>query len=139
VEGAPGARRPDGARRPGIPEAFAAIAALSFLVARFVPVLGIDYQCTFRVATGLPCASCGMTHAFVALARGDLASAWSASPLGALLAGGAWLYALVDAARLAAGLPWPRIPLGAWRGMAIAVTGAAALNWAWMVLRAVRG
>src|SRR5512137_1559070 len=92
-------------RRPGIPEAFAAVAALSFLVARFLPVLDVHYQCTFRALTGLPCASCGMTHAFVALARGDAAGAWSASPLGALVAAGAWAYALLDAARVAFGLP----------------------------------
>jgi hypothetical protein len=128
--------RAEGARRPGIPEAFAAIAAVSFLVARFVPMLDVHYQCTFRAITGLPCASCGMTHAFVALARGDLAAAWSASPLGAALAGGAWLYAILDAARLAAGLPWPRIPRPAARAMAVAAVGAVAANWAWLLLRA---
>ncbi len=129
-------RRAEGARRPGIPEAFAAIAAVSFLVARFVPVLDVHYQCTFRAITGLPCASCGMTHAFVALARGDVVAAWSASPLGAAVAGGAWLYAILDGARLAAGLPWPRIPQPAWRAMAFAAVGAVAVNWAWLLLRA---
>ncbi len=123
--------------RPGIPEAFAAIAALSFLVARFLPVLDIHFECTFRTLTGLPCASCGMTHAFVALARGDAAVAWSASPLGALVAGGAWLYAILDALRVLLGLPWPRLSQPAWRGMAIAAVGAVALNWGWMILRTV--
>jgi hypothetical protein len=130
------ARPATGARHAGIPEAFAAIAALSFLVARFVPVLDVHYQCTFRALTGLPCASCGMTHAFVALARGDAAGAWSASPLGALLAGGAWLYAVADLLRIAAGLSWPAVPARAARAMAVSAVGAAALNWAWMVLRA---
>ncbi len=129
-------RTASGARRPGIPEAFAAVAVLSFLVARFVPVLDVHYQCTFRAITGLPCASCGMTHAFVALAHGDVAGAWGASPAGALLAAGAWLYALADAARLAIGLPWPRIPQPAWRAMAIAAACAVAVNWAWLLVRA---
>jgi hypothetical protein len=123
--------------RPGIPEAFAAIAALSFLVARFVPVLAFHSECPFRALTGLPCASCGMTHAFVALARGDAGAAWTASPLGALMAGGAWLYAVLDLVRVAAGLPWPRLSERAWRGMAVGAVGAAALNWGWMLLRAV--
>src|SRR5512137_2263499 len=129
-----GGRRRD---RPGIPEAFAAIAALSFLVARLVPVLAFHSECPFRLATGLPCASCGMTHAFVALARGDLTGAWSASPLGALLAGGAWLYAVLDLLRVTAGLPWPHLSEKAWRAMAVGVVGAAAINWGWMLLRVV--
>jgi hypothetical protein len=35
------------------------------------------------------------------------------------------------------GLPWPRLSQPAWRGMAIAAVGAAALNWGWMILRTV--
>jgi hypothetical protein len=129
---------PDGrrGRRPGIPEAFALVAAASFVVARFVPVLAFHAECPFRALTGLPCASCGMTHAFVALARGDAVGAWAASPLGALLAGGAWAYALLDLGRVAAGTPWPRLSQRTWRAMAMGVVGAAALNWAWMLLRA---
>jgi hypothetical protein len=129
---------PDGrsGRRPGIPEAFALVAAASFGVARFLPVLALHSECPFRAITGLPCASCGMTHAFVALAHGDALGAWAASPLGALLAGGAWAYALLDLVRVAAGVPWPRLSQRAWRAMAVGVVGAAALNWAWMLLRA---
>ncbi|HET8724573.1 MAG TPA: DUF2752 domain-containing protein [Anaeromyxobacteraceae bacterium] len=129
-------RGPGGARALGIPEAFAALAVASFVAARFLPVLEIGLECPFKAATGLPCASCGMTHAFVALARGDVAGAWTSSPLGALLAGGAWLYALLDLVRLAAGRPWPVVPQPAWRALAVAAVGAAALNWAWMLLRA---
>jgi hypothetical protein len=130
---------PDGRRRGrlGIPEAFALVAGFSFLVARFVPVLAFHSECPFRALTGLPCASCGMTHAFVALARGDAAGAWSASPLGALLAGGAWLYAILDLLRVAAGIPWPRLPEKAWRAMAVGLVGAAAINWGWLLLRGV--
>ena len=106
-------------------------------MARLVPVLAFHSECPFRALTGLPCASCGMTHAFVALARGDAAGAWSASPLGALLAGGAWLYAVLDLLRVAAGLPWPRLSEKAWRAMAVGVVGAAAINWGWMLLRVV--
>ena len=129
---------PDGRlrRRLGIPEAFALVAATSFLVARFVPVLAFHSECPFRALTGLPCASCGMTHAFVALARGDAGGAWSASPLGALLAGGAWLYAILDLGRVAVGLPWPSLPQRARRALAVAALSAAALNWAWMLWRA---
>jgi hypothetical protein len=124
------------ARRPGIPEAFALVAAASFLAARFLPLLAVPYECPFRAITGLPCASCGMTHAFVGLARGDAAAAWQASPLGTVLAGGAWLYALLDLARLALGRPWPSPSPRAARALAVAALSATVLNWAWMVWRA---
>jgi hypothetical protein len=124
------------ARRLGIPEAFALVAFASFLAARFLPVLDAGPECPFLAATGLPCATCGMTHAFVALSRGDLAAAWAASPLGALLAGGAWLYAVADALRLLLGLPGPRVPPRAQRALAVAAVSAAAVNWAWMLVRA---
>jgi hypothetical protein len=124
------------AGRLGIPEAFALVALASFVAARFLPVLDSGPECPFLAVTGLPCASCGMTHAFVALAQGDLAAAWAASPLGALLAGGAWLYAMADAGRVLLGLAWPRVPPRAQRALAVAAVSAAAVNWAWMLLRA---
>jgi hypothetical protein len=124
------------AGRLGIPEAFALVALASFLAARFLPVLDAGPECPFLSVTGLPCATCGMTHAFVALAHGDLAAAWAASPLGALLAGGAWLYAVADAGRVLLGLPGPRVPPRAQRALAVAAVSAAAANWAWMLLRA---
>jgi hypothetical protein len=129
-----GATRRDG--RLGVPEVFALIGAASFAAARFLPLLDLHLECPFRAVTGLPCASCGMTHAFVALSRGDLAGAWAASPLGAGLAGGAWLYAVLDLARVAVGLPWPSLPQRASRALAAAALSAAALNWAWLLWRA---
>ena len=129
---------PDGRPRGrlGIPEAFALVAAASFLVARFLPVLAFHSECPFRALTGLPCASCGMTHAFVALARGEVGAAVAASPLGALLAAGAWGYALLDLLRVARGRPWPSPSPDAWRAAVLAGLGATALNWAWMLWQA---
>jgi hypothetical protein len=74
-----------------------------------------------------------MTHAFVALAHGDLGAALHSSPLGALLAAAAWLYALLDVARLAAGRPFPALPPPLVR--VAAALGAVALlaNWAWLL------
>jgi hypothetical protein len=37
--------------------------------------------CPFKAVTGLPCPGCGITHAFLALGRLDLAGAWAANPL----------------------------------------------------------
>jgi hypothetical protein len=121
--------------RFGHAEVFAAIAVLSFLVARFVPVLAVPYACPLRALAGIPCATCGMTHAFVHLAHGEVARAFAASPLGAILAAGAWLYALLDLARVAAGAPLP--PAGPRALRAAAALGAAAVlaNWAWLLVR----
>jgi Protein of unknown function (DUF2752) len=123
----------DTGRRFGHAEVFAAIAALSFLVARFAPVLGVPFTCPLKGIAGIPCATCGMTHAFVHLAHGDVAAAFVASPLGALLAAGAWLYAALDAARLALGAPFPVPSAGAVRAAAAAGVAATLANWAYLL------
>jgi len=123
------------ARRFGHLEVFAAIGALSFLVARFLPVLALPYTCPSRGLLGIPCATCGMTHAFVALAHGDLAGALHSSPLGAVLAAGAWGFALLALALLALGRPFPRVPAGALRLATAATAAALLLNWAWLLAR----
>ncbi len=117
-------------------EVFAAIAALSFLVARFVPVLALPYTCPLKGIAGIPCATCGMTHAFVHLAHADVALAFRASPLGALLAAGAWLFALADVARVAIGAPLPVPSTRAVRAATAAGIAALLANWAWLVARA---
>ena len=123
------------ARRFGHLEVFAAIAALSFLVARFLPVLALPFTCPARGLLGIPCATCGMTHAFVALAHGDLAGALHASPLGAALAAAAWGFAVLDLVRLALGRPFPLVPALAVRVAIGAGAVALLLNWAWLLAR----
>ena len=121
--------------RFGHAEALAAIAALSFLAARFLPVLSLGYQCPALTLFGIPCATCGMTRAFVALAHGRLASAWAASPAGALLAAGAWLFAAAALARPALGFRWPAVGPRAARALAVAGVVALLVNWAYLVAR----
>ena len=123
------------ARRFGHLDVFAAIGAFSFLVARFLPVLALPYTCPARGLLGIPCATCGMTHAFVALAHGDLAGALHASPLGAALAAAAWGFALLDLVRLALGRPFPQVPVLAVRMATGAGAVALLLNWAWLLAR----
>jgi hypothetical protein len=41
--------------------------------------------CTFRVVTGVPCPSCGMTTSFALLVRGDLVNSLRANAVGTLL------------------------------------------------------
>ncbi|MEI7527712.1 MAG: DUF2752 domain-containing protein [Elusimicrobiota bacterium] len=49
--------------------------------------------CPFKALTGLPCPGCGMTHAFLALGRLDLAGAYAWNPLVFPLAALTALYA----------------------------------------------
>jgi hypothetical protein len=122
-------------RRLGHLDVFAAIGALSFLVARFVPVLGLPFVCPLRGLAGIPCATCGMTHAFVHLAHGEVARALHASPLGALLAAAVWLLAVLDVARLAVGAPPPVPGVRALRAATAAGIVLLLCNWAWLVVR----
>jgi hypothetical protein len=126
------------ARRLGHAEVFAAMAVASFLAARFLPLLQTGIQCPARALAGIPCATCGMTHAFVSLAHGEVSAAFSASPYGALLALGAWALAAADFVRLALGAPLPAIPARAARAAAgVAVLGLL-VNWAYLLLRSTR-
>jgi len=123
--------------RFGHPEVFALIGLLSFLVARFLPVLSFHLTCPLRGMTGIPCATCGMTSAFVSLAHGDLAAAMASSPFGALFAAAVWSGAAADLLRAALGWPMPVPPPRLVRP-AIALGFVAVLaNWAYLVAREV--
>lgn len=125
------------AARFGHAEVFALLGALSFLAARFLPLLAVPYTCPVKGWLGLPCATCGMTHAFVHLAHGQAGAALAASPFGALLAAGAWAYAVLDLARAAAGLPFPAVePRHVRAGLLVALAALLA-NWAFLVARAL--
>ena len=123
-----------GARsRFGHAEVLAAIAALSFLAARFLPVLELGYACPARSLLGLPCATCGMTRAFVALAGGRVADAVAASPAGALLAAAAWGLAVAAALRPLLGFRWPAPGPRLARALAVGAVTILLANWAWLV------
>ena len=122
------------ARTFGHPEVFATIFALSFLAARLLPLLGLHYDCPFKALTGLPCATCGMTRAFVYLAHGEPSAALAANPLGAVLAGGAWLLAAADGVRLSLALPLPDPGRRVARALAVGGLIALLANWAFLVV-----
>jgi hypothetical protein len=119
--------------RFGVPEVFALIGLLSFAVARFLPVLSVPYTCPMKGIFGIPCLTCGMTHAFVHLAHGEVGAGFAASPAGALLAAGAWLYAAIDLARAVLDLPFPDLEQRQQRALVAMAFSALALNWAWLL------
>jgi len=63
----------------------ASLPLISPLMDRAFP--GVWGVCVYREMTGGPCPLCGLTHAFGALARGDVAGARSHHPLVLLFAG----------------------------------------------------
>jgi hypothetical protein len=123
--------------RFGFPEVLALISALSFFAARFLPLLASPYRCPFRLLFGIPCMTCGMTHAFVHLAHGQVRDALAANPFGALLAAAVWLFAVADLSRAAVGAPFPEL---SGRGLrAVVATGFLALtvNWTYLLVRSL--
>jgi hypothetical protein len=79
-------------------------------VARFAPVrLFAFYACPFRVMTGIPCFSCGMTRTFVFMARGNISEALSLNPLGTALFVFILLFVIYAAIVIAFRLPRVRI------------------------------
>lgn len=84
---------------------FGLAAGAGFLAARLWPDLALRAaHCPLRSMTGLPCPTCGGTHAVTALARGDLGTAWTANPavpLGLALLG-VWMIWAVAATLLPA-------------------------------------
>lgn len=80
------------------------LASLALVVSLAALVLGEqtllrlgDPVCSFRAQTGKPCMGCGGTHAFGRVARGDVAGALRANPLGAFVALALWGLALAGA------------------------------------------
>jgi len=124
-------------------DALAATGLFAWLVAAAFPALPLLQRiwpaCRFLAWTGLPCGTCGFTRAFVAGARFDVAGAFGASPLGALIfftwiAASVWIVA----ARVAPGVRLPRVrfhPLLERFGPLALFLG----NWAWMIARAKGG
>ncbi len=75
---------------------FGILAVFGFAVVKFKPDLVLRLaHCTLRDMTGVPCPTCGGTHATVALAHGRWADAFAANPLvaGGLVVFGIWLLA----------------------------------------------
>ena len=98
-----------------------------------LPVLDASLRgCAFKGATGLPCATCGMTTSFSHAAHGQLVSAFAVQPAGAALAIATAMAAVVSGLAVAFG--FSLAPLGRWlaRPATVLPAGAALLaGWAY--------
>jgi len=126
--------------RAGGPSAHAlglSVAAASLLVAAAVlpldqPPLSL-FACPFRAATGLPCLTCGCTHAFAAVARLHFVQAALANPLGAMAALAAAVHVAWTALRLC-GLRYAPAPLALTPRLRLGAAAMLAANWGFLVL-----
>jgi hypothetical protein len=127
----------NGVPRPRAVALMAAIGAAWLAWNMFLPP-GPDL-CLFKLATHLPCPSCGTSRAALLFLRGDIPASFRMNPIGPLeLAGGATLalWALADAVRR-------RRTLGAFfkRGELFlmkywpAFAGILACNWIWNIVK----
>ena len=95
-------------------------------------------HCPLRDATGLPCPTCGGTHAAMALAAGRFAEAWRANPLvtACTVGGACWVLCAAAATLLPA---WRRdlilSPAEKTTARALGVL-AVVLGWAWLLWQA---
>ncbi len=113
-----------------------AVAVCSLLLRAFWLALApLVPACPFRAITGIPCPTCGTTHAALALLNGRLADAFAANPLAALagiafMAGG-----LLAPVWTAFNWPVPEIPSplpGSARGAIVVLILA---GWAYVIAR----
>jgi hypothetical protein len=91
--------------------------------------------CVFKILTGIPCPTCGLTRAVIALSRGDVGRALWMNPLAAVAGIAALAYLAYAAAVLVLRLPRLRpvvTPLDA-RVLRVTAVTLFALNWAWLV------
>lgn len=96
--------------------------------------------CGFEAATGLPCATCGMTTSFTLAADGRLGSAFVVQPAGTVLAVLTAMAVLVSGWALATGMPLG--PVGRALGRPAVVVAALAVllgGWAFTAGRAAWG
>jgi hypothetical protein len=93
-------------------------------------------RCAFKIITGLPCPTCGVTRTVIALSRGHVDRALFMNPLAAVACGLGILYLLYAAAVLALKLPRFR-PVAApdtVRRLRYATVAVITVNWAWLIV-----
>ena len=115
-----------------------AVAAAGLALARVFPDLTLRLaHCPLRDSTGLPCPTCGGTHAAVALAAGDWAEAWRANPLVTAAVVAFVLWIAWAAAALAVPRLRVRVVLTAGEKKAARIGAALLLiaTWLWEILR----
>jgi len=99
------------------------------MLAPFVPA------CPFRAITGIPCPTCGTTHAALALLNGRLGDAFSANPLAALAGVGLVVGGLIAPVWATFNGPVPEIPTPLPRWARAAIVAVLLAGWAYLIMK----
>ena len=92
--------------------------------------------CGFQVATGYPCATCGMTTSFALAAHGRLLSSLSNQPAGMMLSLLTAMLTLISGWSLWSGMPLQPIGRAFWRpATLVSVIAAILLSWVFMAAK----
>lgn len=92
-------------------------------------------KCAFRSLTGIPCPTCGSTHAALAALHGHPLQALAANPLVALAGGVFVVGGLVAPLWAVANLPFPEPPRPWPLRFRITLGAIILANWAYLILR----
>lgn len=116
--------------------------AIGVLGCAAVGLLGLDHLgfpvCFFKLATGLPCPTCGSTRAFGRLFARDLGGALAVNPLATLLALAVVPWAIVDLLLLARGRSLGvRASPAAARVLRVTVLALVLANWIYLIAAGV--
>ena len=92
-------------------------------------------RCAFKIITGLPCPTCGVTRTIIALSRGDVDRALFLNPLATIVCVAGLLYLVYAAAVLALRLPRfrPTVSAAGARRLRIGAVAVIASNWIWLI------
>ncbi len=91
-------------------------------------------RCPFRALTGIPCPTCGTTHAAVALLRGDVGGALAANPLAAAAGIAFVVGGLVAPVWAAFAWPVPQLPTPLPRWVRAAIVALLLAGWVYVIL-----
>ena len=92
-------------------------------------------RCPFRVLTGVPCPTCGTTHAVLALLHGEIGRAFAANPAAAAAGIAFVVGGLVAPAWAALRWPVPDLPTPLPRWARAAIVGLLLANWIFLIVK----
>jgi hypothetical protein len=63
---------------------YGTLACIALLIARHFPLYSLLPSCAFKGVTGVPCPTCGATHALVHFSHGEFIASFAMNPLAAI-------------------------------------------------------